>query len=113
MVEDSRELRDVVEEAFAHKSRQWQEWRDNLEKVSQPDAALRIAELALEEAGHAGGWPGPLRLFETSPAAGQGQGPSCSGASRVQLCDFHIHTNYSDGRLTLPGGDGFLWPPWF
>jgi UDP-N-acetylglucosamine:LPS N-acetylglucosamine transferase/histidinol phosphatase-like PHP family hydrolase len=102
VVEDSRELREVVEEAFAHKSRQWQEWRDNLEKVSRPDAALRVAELALEEASHAGGWPGPLRLFQSVPGPRQGESPGRSGAARVQLCDFHIHTNYSDGRLTLP-----------
>jgi hypothetical protein len=24
------------------------------------------------------------------------------GVARMLLCDFHIHTNYSDGRLTLP-----------
>jgi processive 1,2-diacylglycerol beta-glucosyltransferase len=42
VAENSRELRDMVEEAFAHKSRQWQEWRDNLEKVSRADAALRV-----------------------------------------------------------------------
>ncbi|MCX6925242.1 MAG: glycosyltransferase [Verrucomicrobia bacterium] len=34
VVERNKELRDVVEEVFAHKSRQWQEWRDNLERVS-------------------------------------------------------------------------------
>jgi processive 1,2-diacylglycerol beta-glucosyltransferase len=102
VAENSRELRDVVEEAFAHKSRQWQEWRDNLEKVSRPDAALRIAELTLEEAGQAGGWPGPLRLFQSVPGPRQGESQGRSGAAQVQLCDFHIHTNYSDGRLTLP-----------
>jgi predicted metal-dependent phosphoesterase TrpH len=102
VVENSRELRDVVEEAFAHKSRQWQEWRDNLQKVSGPDAALRIAELTLEEAGHAGGWPGPIKLFQSVPGRSQGESPGRSGAVPVQLCDFHIHTNYSDGRLTLP-----------
>ena len=91
-----------MEEAFAHKSRQWQEWRDNLDKVSQPDAALRIAELILEEAGHASGWPAPLKLFEGVRGRSQANGSHRSTASRVQLCDFHIHTNYSDGRLTLP-----------
>jgi processive 1,2-diacylglycerol beta-glucosyltransferase len=102
VAEQSKELRDLVEEVFAHKGRQWQEWRDNLEKVSWPDAALRVAELVLEEAGEAGGWPGPLRLFENRPGRSPGKPPGHSGASRVQLCDFHIHTNYSDGRLTLP-----------
>jgi hypothetical protein len=97
-----KELRDVVEEAFAHKSRQWQEWCDNLDKVSRPDANLRIAELVLEEAGQATGWPAPLKLFEGVADRSLANRPHRSSASRVQLCDFHIHTNYSDGRLTLP-----------
>jgi UDP-N-acetylglucosamine:LPS N-acetylglucosamine transferase/histidinol phosphatase-like PHP family hydrolase len=102
VAEDSKELRNLVEGVFAHKSRQWQEWHDNLENVSRPDAALRVAELTLEEAGHAGGRPGPLKLFESAHGGSPGKSPGFSGASRVQLCDFHIHTNYSDGRLSLP-----------
>jgi UDP-N-acetylglucosamine:LPS N-acetylglucosamine transferase len=102
VAEGSKEVRDLVEDAFAHKNRQWQEWRDNLERVSQPDAALRIAELILEEAGHASGWPAPLNLFDGGPGRSKPKGPNRSASSRVQLCDFHIHTNYSDGRLTLP-----------
>jgi hypothetical protein len=101
VVENSRELRDAVEEAFAHKSRQWQEWRDNLEKVSRPDAALRVAELTLKEAGQGGGWPGPLRLFQSVPGPRQCESPGRSGAARVQLCDFHIHTFHSQGGLAV------------
>jgi UDP-N-acetylglucosamine:LPS N-acetylglucosamine transferase len=67
VAEKGREQRDLVEEAFAHKSREWQEWRDNLEKVSQPDAALRIAELVLEEADRVNHRPGPPKLFEPAP----------------------------------------------
>ena len=113
VAEGSREVRDLVEEAFAHKSRQWQEWSDNLAKISRPDAAVRIAELILEEAGHATGWPAPLKLFERDSDRSPPNCPYRSSTSRVQLCDFHIHTNYSDGRLTLPevidfyGGRGF------
>ena len=102
VVNRNRELRDLVEEVFAHKSRQWQEWRLELAKVSQPDAAVRIAELILEEASHAATGPRPLRLFENAPRRCEAKAPGLSSASRVQLCDFHIHTNYSDGRLTLP-----------
>jgi UDP-N-acetylglucosamine:LPS N-acetylglucosamine transferase len=102
VAEKGKEVRDLVEEAFAHKARRWQTWRDNLEKVSRPDAAVRIAELVLEESSHAGPAPRTLKLFEgaveTRKSGGRGPAP----ASRAQLCDFHIHTNYSDGRLTLP-----------
>jgi UDP-N-acetylglucosamine:LPS N-acetylglucosamine transferase len=102
VAEGSKEVRDLVEEGFARKSHQWQEWRDNLDKVSRPDATLRIAELVLEEAGQASGWPAPLKLFEDVPSRSREQSPHQPASSRVQLCDFHIHTNYSDGRLTLP-----------
>ncbi len=114
-----RELREIVEEAFAHQGRQWLHWRKNLEKVSRPDAALRIAELILRESGEDPGAPRPLRLFEglergrSCPGARTLLSANCGGAPeaaspalarawRVQLCDFHVHTNYSDGRLTLP-----------
>ena len=59
-----REVRDLVEETFAHRSRQWQEWRDNLEEVSQPDAAIRIAELVLDEAGQGNHRPAPPKVSE-------------------------------------------------
>ena len=76
VVEDSKELRDLVEEVFAHKSRQWQEWRDNLEKVSRPDAALRVAELTLEEGGHASGRAAPLKLFQCIARATRAMAPA-------------------------------------
>lgn len=102
VAEKGKEVRDLVEEAFAHKGRQWQQWRDNLEKVSRPGAALRIAELILAECSHAGPAPRTLKLFGLAAEGRPGNGPGLPQAARPQLCDFHIHTNYSDGRLTLP-----------
>ena len=102
VAEKGKELRDLVEEAFAHRSRKWQDWRDNLDKVSQPDAAIRIAELVLEEANHVNHRLAPPRLFEPPPRRHPGNPTGQPSGPRVLLCDFHIHTNYSDGRLTLP-----------
>ncbi len=102
VADNSKEVRQLVEEAFAHRGRQWQKWRDNLEKVSRPDAAVRIAELVLEQAHHAIRAPRPLKPFEDGSSGGNGNRPGLPRSSQVQLCDFHIHTNYSDGRLTLP-----------
>ena len=102
VAEKGKEVRDLVEEVFAHRSRKWQDWRDNLEKVSQPDAAIRIAELVLEEAGRVNHRPAPTKLFEISPSQRSVTASGQAGGSRMLLCDFHIHTNYSDGRLTLP-----------
>jgi UDP-N-acetylglucosamine:LPS N-acetylglucosamine transferase len=67
VAEKKREVCEWVEEAFAHKNRLWQEWRQNLEHVSRPDAAVRIAELILEEARRAGSSAGAIKLFEETP----------------------------------------------
>ncbi|MGH7967615.1 MAG: MGDG synthase family glycosyltransferase, partial [Limisphaerales bacterium] len=102
VAEKRKEVRDLVEDAFAHKGRQWQEWRENLQKVSQPDAALKIAELVLEEGSRASGPHRPLQLFPQTHERREAASPGLPRASRVQLCDFHIHSNYSDGRMALP-----------
>ncbi len=99
----NREVADAVQEAFRHRGRLWREWRDNLAKISQPDAALRIAELVLAECE----WTGPARkrvkLFE-SPAARSNltAAGQPGGEARMLLCDFHMHSNYSDGKLSVP-----------
>ncbi len=97
-----KHVRDAVEETFAHKSRQWQAWRDKLEEVSHPDASMRIAELVLEQAANAHGTSRAVSLFSDALVNGRHSGPAVVRSANVQLCDFHIHTNYSDGRLTLP-----------
>jgi processive 1,2-diacylglycerol beta-glucosyltransferase len=103
VAEKNREVAEWVDKAFSHDARLWRKWRENLTKVSRPDSSIRIAELALRECEH----DGPSgRLFEskqpviTQPSARK----SSNGASeaRMLLCDFHIHTNYSDGKLTAP-----------
>jgi len=102
VAESGKEVRDLVGEAFAHKARLWQQWRENLQKVSQPDAALRIAELVLEESKKATTPHRPLELFSRNLERREASGPGLLRSYRVQLCDFHIHTNYSDGCLPLP-----------
>src|SRR5262249_35446401 len=102
VAEKKKEVCHWVEEAFSHKSRLWHEWRLNLQRVSRPDAALRIRELILEGASHAGTGTRAIKLFEGLGRPSERLGPGLPRASRVQLCDFHIHTNYSDGQLTLP-----------
>ena len=102
IAESGKDVRDLVEEVFAHKARLWLQWRENLGKVSHPDASLRIAELILEESNKADSPHRPLNLFSETSERRASTGPGLPRASRVQLCDFHIHTNYSDGRLPLP-----------
>jgi len=99
-----REVCEVVEEAFSKKAALWRTWRDNLAKISRPDASLRLAEVILAECDWNDPARKPIKLFDHAgsrvmqPAAKSGVG----GDNKMLLCDFHIHTNYSDGRLSLP-----------
>jgi processive 1,2-diacylglycerol beta-glucosyltransferase len=97
-----------IQAAFADNALRWHRWRENLARDSRPGAALRIAELALHDEE-----PLPprnrrprFRALESTPPAPAAPwspplGPSGSSDLRPLLCDFHIHTNYSDGRLTV------------
>ncbi|HEY3915200.1 MAG TPA: glycosyltransferase, partial [Verrucomicrobiae bacterium] len=102
VAEKNRQVAEWVTKAFATDSRLWRHWRGNLSKVAKPDASIRIAELALKECEG----DRPLgKLFESNPPGiiSLGRQPTSSAnESRMLLCDFHIHTNYSDGKLTAP-----------
>lgn len=90
--------------AFESGAAEWRRWRENLTRDSRPGAAFRIAELALLETEP----PPPARdIVETihGPALARRRSARSAPASRrvpeSLLCDFHIHTNYSDGKLTV------------
>jgi len=101
-----KEVVECVKEAFAQEADLWQVWRNNLERASRPDAALRVAELLLAECDRGSDAPRKLKLFETAGSKGGPPVPAPAilsrGAARPLLCDFHIHTNYSDGKMALP-----------
>jgi UDP-N-acetylglucosamine:LPS N-acetylglucosamine transferase/predicted metal-dependent phosphoesterase TrpH len=108
VVEKNKEVAEAVEMAFEKRAAVWNEWRKNLKKISCPDAALKIAELVLEESED--GFPGrAVKLFENAPErvmrsapVVSGNGNGNGGSAQMLLCDFHIHTNYSDGKLSVP-----------
>jgi processive 1,2-diacylglycerol beta-glucosyltransferase len=102
--EKNREVAELVENAFAKKAAQWNEWRANLKAISRPDAALRIGELILEAADQDQPRCKDIKLFETAPDRVMRSPAPANGGSQSQmlLCDFHIHTNYSDGKLSVP-----------
>jgi len=105
VAERNREVPDLVKEAFAHRSRQWQEWRRNLSKISKPDASLRLAELVLAECEVTDPTRKRIKLFGAPVerlASRPMSLPAPAAGSRMLLCDFHIHTNYSDGKLSVP-----------
>ncbi len=113
VVEKNKEVAEAVEMAFEKRATLWNEWRKNLKKISRPDAAMKIAELVLEES--ANDFPGgkAVKLFDTAPArvmrqtatasnGNAGAARASASTSQMLLCDFHIHTNYSDGKLSVP-----------
>lgn len=103
VAERNREVPDLVKEAFAHKARIWQEWRRNLAKISKPDAAVRLAELVLSECEVVDPTRKQIKLFAGPKETAHRRAPAAQPAdSRMLLCDFHIHTNYSDGKLSVP-----------
>jgi len=103
VAETGREVADAVDEAFAHDGRLWEQWRENLQKRSRPDASIRLAEMILHESDAAGPASKKITLFTTPPApAAPAIARTPSGHSRRLLCDFHMHSNYSDGKLSVP-----------
>ena len=104
VAEKNREAAEWAARALAEDGRVWRRWRDNLAKISRPDASIRVAELALSQCELEGPTSRRLKLFEARPAPATALPAPAGGGgeTRMLLCDFHIHTNYSDGKLTVP-----------
>ena len=106
VAEKNREAAEAVEKAFADNGKLWRRWRENITKASKPEASIRIAEMALSLCDLEGPGSKRLKLFEATPlaVAAPVEPAPANGSSeaRMLLCDFHIHTNYSDGKLTVP-----------
>ncbi len=100
IADDSKAIHATVERALAHNAKLWQEWRKNLEKISMPDAAFRIAALVLESVNET---PHPINGSTLrSRISEQKKRIDPAHNSRMLLCDFHIHSDYSDGVLAVP-----------
>ena len=104
VAETRKEVARWVRRAMDEQRGLWSKWRARMDKISQPDAALRMAKRVLAECELASDgktrpevFPKRGGLKKVSP-----QGSTNRHNQRALLCDFHIHTNYSDGRLTVP-----------
>ena len=101
VVDGRRETVEAVVRAFNNQARLWGYWRSRLGAASRPAAAFSIAENILAGSGDIQerlsfqGWnrtstqSAPTVLLSSN----SNQGPL--------LCDFHTHTTYSDGKLTV------------
>jgi hypothetical protein len=108
VAESGKDVARLVRKAMANEGKLWASWRERLEKISQPDAAIRIAKLLLSECEKATHCSPPERRGHHAVTARanttvvSGSQLTSSQPSRPLLCDFHIHTNYSDGKLSVP-----------
>ena len=93
----------LVRNAFDDDAKLWHFWKSAVTRHSQPDAALRIARVILEKMGGAGPNPQPgsaSRETSTRPPAAVSF-PAILEPRKPLLCDFHTHTIFSDGKLTV------------
>jgi UDP-N-acetylglucosamine:LPS N-acetylglucosamine transferase/predicted metal-dependent phosphoesterase TrpH len=108
VAEKNREIARWVRRALEDDGALWRQWRGRLEAAARPDASLRLAQAVLQECELADSSQRPPEKF---PAGLNGTAVAAAPPAlalarregpRALLCDFHIHTNYSDGRLTVP-----------
>lgn len=97
-----KQIAQWVKHAFKRDAKVWRRWRENLARVSRPDATRSIARLILEEC------DSPAGELTMPSLVGNGSHRTTATANQPKLvqhppllCDFHIHTNYSDGKLSV------------
>ena len=102
----NREVARWVRRALEDEGSLWRQWRGRMEEVSHPDASLKIAQAVLDQCdkANASGLPPEAgrRHHVMSTAVAVPMRIASRARQQGLLCDFHIHTNYSDGRLTVP-----------
>jgi predicted metal-dependent phosphoesterase TrpH len=94
---DPDSIVEALDDAFANGDAELNRWVDNISRISKPDASLQIArfilDLAVSEVAPprrsiVPKEPVPVNLAVKSPS--------------ILLCDFHSHSVFSDGKLTIP-----------
>src|ERR1700732_523971 len=94
---DPESIVETREDAFANDDAELNRWVDNISRLSKPDASLQIARFILDLAvskvvprrrSIVPKEPVPVNLAVKSPS--------------ILLCDFHSHSVFSDGTLTIP-----------
>jgi UDP-N-acetylglucosamine:LPS N-acetylglucosamine transferase len=108
VAEKNKEAARWVRRALENDGALWQQWRGRMQGVGRSDASLRLARAVLEECERANRSNRPPETLParrddaTSAVSTPAQLPPARQGRHALLCDFHIHTNYSDGRLTVP-----------
>jgi len=113
LAEKPREVIDWLERAFRDQGGLLALWRKNLESLGQTDGAMPLAHFVLRQIALQTEVP----LLRALPAAGvdeatarvEGEGQNLlhrphlyRAPKKLLMCDFHTHTTWSDGKLTVP-----------
>ena len=106
MAEKNTEVAELVENAFAKKAAQWYGMARKPPEV-QP-ARCRAAHRRIGP-GRIRTRPSRTQAHQTfrhragaRHASGSDRRMETAAIAQMLLCDFHIHTNYSDGKLSVP-----------
>ncbi|VVM07202.1 Processive diacylglycerol beta-glucosyltransferase [Methylacidimicrobium cyclopophantes] len=100
--EKPRQILQALEELFEDGGRLWKRMRSALGGISRPDASLQIARFVLDQAVVENAAPDALPGFPRRDRDLLPEGiPQRPETAQVLLCDFHIHSTYSDGRLSV------------
>ena len=99
---DDARLLQLVRSSFESNGELWSKWKKASLQHSRPGASLRIAEFILQEC-DAGEPATQTRVGGLAPAAKQAPASlfAVVEPKRPLMCDFHTHTVYSDGKLTV------------
>jgi processive 1,2-diacylglycerol beta-glucosyltransferase len=93
----------LVRNAFDDGAKLWHSWKSAVTLHSQPDAALRIARIILGRMDGPDPNPRPDPTSRETPDRPPATVPfpAVLEPRKPLLCDFHTHTTFSDGSLTL------------
>ncbi len=95
LAEKPSDIAKHISRALSQDALLWSFWRRNLQAAARPDAAIKIAEFILSHS-HISNDTASLR-----PSKSPAPVPSAPSNPQILLCDFHTHTTYSDGKLTI------------
>jgi len=102
LAEKPKEVSQWLERLFENQGQLWHQWRKNIARFSRPDSSIQIARFVLDAAAPENAPPREHGSFARAQAARESRrsgGPRHE--KRLLLCDFHTHTTYSDGKLTV------------
>jgi hypothetical protein len=106
LAEKPKEVSQWLERLFENRGKLWSLWRKNITRFSKPDSSLQIGRFILDAAAPENAPPREHGSFDRAQAQREGRRAAAKSSAprnekRLLLCDFHTHTTYSDGKLTV------------